>query len=115
MTDKQEIICSKTSERSLSMEDRELQEFLERLGQEQKERERVAIQALILAKESRIAQTKLTSIESLKEISEGMYQQTSNGLPSTLKDALEGESAVAAEQYVKQMKQPTLVTPVKRG
>lgn len=38
------------------MEDRELQEFLERLGQEQKERERVAIQALILAKESRIAQ-----------------------------------------------------------
>ncbi|MEO2651785.1 hypothetical protein ABHA40_10290, partial [Enterococcus mundtii] len=27
---------------------RELQEFLERLGQEQKERERVAIQALIL-------------------------------------------------------------------
>lgn len=67
------------------MEDRELQEFLERLGQEQKERERVAIQALILAKESRIAQTKLTSIESLKEISEGMYQQTNNGLPSTLK------------------------------
>lgn len=77
------------------MEDRELQEFLERLGQEQKERERVAIQALILAKESRIAQAKLTSIESLKEISEGMYQQTNSVLPSTLKGALEGESAVA--------------------
>lgn len=44
-----------------------------------------------------------------------MYQQTNSVLPSTLKGALEGESAVGAEQYVKQMKQPTLVTPVKRG
>lgn len=97
------------------MEDRELQEFLERLGQEQKERERVAIRALILAKESRITQTWLTSIESLKEISEGMYQQTNTVLPSTLRGALEGKSADAAEQSIRQMKKPTLVTPVRRG
>ncbi|MCO6017201.1 hypothetical protein CKN86_13175 [Carnobacterium divergens] len=96
----------------VSDKEREFQLKLEREG---KARERMTIQALITAKQVRVSTTKQTSVTTLNELSEVMYQQTNSTLPDALKGALQGKGADAAGKYLKQLTKPSLKTPMKRG
>lgn len=94
-------------------DEKEKKALQEKFENEQKAREREAINALITAKKGRISTTKQTSTSTLEELAEAMYQQTNSRLPNALKGALEGKGAEAAENYLKQLSKPTLKTPVK--
>lgn len=114
--DKQVRLClhqnNKEGMGPVSDKEREFQLKLEREG---KARERMTIQALITAKQVRISTTKQTSVTTLNELSEVMYQQTNSTLPDALKGALQGKGADAAGKYLKQLTKPSLKTPMKRG
>ena len=78
--------------------ERELQLELERI---QKMQERQAIQAVITAKQTRIATIKQTSTQTIKELSKLMSKQSKTALPSSLKGAFQGQVADAASHYLK--------------
>lgn len=67
--------------------ERELQLELERV---QKIQERQAIQAVITAKQTRIATIKQTSTHTIKKLSELMSKQSKTTLPSSLKGTFQG-------------------------
>lgn len=77
--DKQVRLClhqnNKEGMGPVSDKEKEFQLKLEREG---KARERMTIQALITAKQVRISTTKQTSVTTLNELSEVMYQQTNS-------------------------------------
>ena len=88
--------------------ERELQLELERV---QKIQERQAIQAVITAKQTRIATIKQTSTQTIKEMS----KQSKTALPSSLKGAFQGQVADAASHYLKTIPDANLKTPAKGG
>ncbi|EHM3144217.1 hypothetical protein [Enterococcus faecalis] len=88
--------------------ERELQLELERI---QKMQERQAIQAVITAKQTRIATIKQTSTQTIKEMS----KQSKTALPSSLKGAFQGQVADAASHYLKAIPDANLKTPAKGG
>lgn len=91
--------------------ERELQLELERI---QKMQERQAIQAVITAKQTRIATIKQTSTQTIKELSKLMSKQSKTALPSSLKGAFQGQAADAAGHYLKAIPDANLKTPAKR-
>lgn len=92
--------------------ERELQLELERV---QKIQERQAIQAVITAKQTRIATIKQTSTHTIKKLSELMSKQSKTTLPSSLKGAFQGQVADAASHYLKAVPDANLKTPAKGG
>lgn len=92
--------------------ERELQLELERI---QKMQERQAIQAVITAKQTRIATIKQTSTQTIKEFSKLMSKQSKTALPSSLKGAFQGQAADAASHYLKAIPDANLKTPAKGG
>ena len=92
--------------------ERELQLELERI---QKMQERQAIQAVITAKQTRIATIKQTSTQTIKELSKLMSKQSKTALPSSLKGAFQGQVADAASHYFKAIPDSNLKTPAKGG
>ena len=92
--------------------ERELQLELERI---QKMQERQAIQAVITAKQTRIATIKQTSTQTIKELSKLMSKQSKTALPSSLKGAFQGRAADAASHYLKAIPDANLKTPAKGG
>ncbi|MFG5516616.1 hypothetical protein ACFJYJ_12015 [Enterococcus faecalis] len=92
--------------------ERELQLELERV---QKIQERQAIQAVITAKQTRIATIKQTSTHTIKKLSELMSKQSKATLPSSLKGAFQGQVADAACHYLKTIPDANLKTPAKGG
>ncbi|EGO2624414.1 hypothetical protein DKB98_11620 [Enterococcus faecalis] len=92
--------------------ERELQLELERV---QKIQERQAIQAVITAKQTRIATIKQTSTHTIKKLSELMSKQSKTVLPSSLKGAFQGQVADAASHYLKTIPDAKLKTPAKGG
>ena len=92
--------------------ERELQLELERI---QKMQERQAIQAVITAKQTRIATIKQTSTQTIKELSKLMSKQSKTALPSSLKGAFQGQAADAASHYLKTIPDANLKTPAKGG
>lgn len=92
--------------------ERELQLELERI---QKMQERQAIQAVITAKQTRIATIKQTSTQTIKELSKLMSKQSKTALPSSLKGAFQGQVADAAIHYLKAIPDANLKTPAKGG
>ena len=92
--------------------ERELQLELERV---QKIQERQAIQAVITAKQTRIATIKQTSTHTNKKLSELMSKQSKTALPSSLKGAFQGQVADAASHYLKTIPDENLKTPANGG
>lgn len=92
--------------------ERELQLELERV---QKIQERQAIQAVITAKQTRIATIKQTSTQTIKELSKLMSKQSKTALPSSLKGAFQGQVADAASHYLKAIPDANLKTQAKGG
>lgn len=92
--------------------ERELQLELERI---QKMQERQAIQAVITAKQTRIATIKQTSTQTIKELSKLMSKQSKTALPSSLKGAFQGQVADATSHYLKAIPDANLKTPRKGG
>ncbi|EOH8749570.1 hypothetical protein ACMDXZ_001996 [Enterococcus faecalis] len=92
--------------------ERELQLELERV---QKIQERQAIQAVITAKQTRIATIKQTSTHTIKKLSELMSKQSKTTLPSSLKGAFQGQVADAASHYLKTIPDANLKTQAKGG
>lgn len=92
--------------------ERELQLELERV---QKIQERQAIQAVITAKQTRIATIKQTSTHTNKKLSELMSKQSKTALPSSLKGAFQGQVADATSHYLKTIPDANLKTPAKGG
>ena len=92
--------------------ERELQLELERV---QKIQERQAIQAVITAKQTRIATIKQTSTHTIKKLSELMSKQSKTALPSSLKGASKGQGAAAGSHYLKTIPDANLKTPAKGG
>lgn len=92
--------------------ERELQLELERV---QKIQERQAIQAVITAKQTRIATIKQTSTHTIKKLSELMSKQSKTTLPSSLKGAFQGQVADAASHYLKAIPDANLKAPAKGG
>ena len=92
--------------------ERELQLELERV---QKIQERQAIQAVITAKQTRIATIKQTSTHTNKKLSELMSKQSKTALPSSLKGAFQGQVADAGSHYLKTIPDANLKTPAKGG
>lgn len=92
--------------------ERELQLELERV---QKIQERQAIQAVITAKQTRIATIKQTSTHTIKKLSELMSKQSKTALPSSLKGAFQGQVADAASHYLKAIPDANLKIPAKGG
>lgn len=92
--------------------ERELQLELERV---QKIQERQAIQAVITAKQTRIATIKQTSTHTIKKLSELMSKQSKTTLPTSLKGAFQGQVADAASHYLKTIPDANLKIPAKGG
>lgn len=81
----------------------------------QKERERIAIQAILATKNQRLSTVKTASATQLDEAAEAMYEKTNVILPQSLKYGLEGAAAKSATASLKAMPRPNFATPVKRG
>lgn len=80
-----------------------------------KERERVAILAILSAKNQRLKSIKASIEGPLKEAEDAMYEKTQSVLPNNLKSGLNGQAAKAVDAYLKAISRPHFENPVKRG
>ena len=115
MMEKQELVYLKIKRKEETFLSEKEKEFQLKLEQAKKNQERWAIRAIITAKQARISKERQLSTKTLNELTDALYQQSSNSLPNFLKGALEGEAADAAKNSLTKIKKATLITPVKRG
>lgn len=95
------------------MKSSQTKQFEAILKEQQKTLERLAIQALITAKVTKIKTLKQNSTTELAELASAMYQQTAHVLPEALAGALQGKTAQTAKSYLGAIKCPKLVTPLR--
>lgn len=94
------------------MKSSQAEQFEAILKEQQKILERLAIQALITTKVTKIKTLKQNSTAELAELASAMDHQTTQVLPESLAGALQGKTAQAAKSYLGAIKCPKLVTPL---
>ena len=95
------------------MKSSQAEQFEAILKEQQKILERLAIQALITTKVTKIKTLKQNSTAELAELASAMDHQTTQVLPESLAGALQGKTAQAAKEYLATIKRPELEVPIR--
>lgn len=96
------------------MKSRQAKQFEAILKEQQKILERLAIQALIATKVTKVKSLKQNSTSELAELASAVDHQTIQVLPESLVGALQEKAAQAAKSYLGAIKCPKLVTPLQQ-
>lgn len=78
-----------------------------------KEQERIAIRALIAAKRIEIMAQNTVLTPTLKEASNKLKKYTSENYVKNIQEGLTGNTAKKADEYLKNLAEPTLNSPIK--
>ncbi len=114
MTLKQVRNCLNIELRGELMKSSQAEQFEAILKEQQKILERLAIQALITTKVTKIKTLKQNSTAELAELASAMDHQTIQVLPESPVGALQEKTAQAAKSYLGAIKCPKLVTPLQQ-